>query len=953
MKRTYLAVLAAAVLAAGGLLGAKEYAHVLLYKNCGTWKSNASIIQSGLDKGRIAWDGKPLKFVPRGGIFDLKDSYSFGFVMRVPENMRDRLITVRFVYDEGKPVLWNIRTADHIGWRGAGAVIQAEKWPYLRQGKLKAVEFTTEVPGFQAVLDDLRFVPAGVDFRFEEAWVPPLTGGCFFPEYTLEQQRRETLDDPKFEAKMAEIDRLRKTRLRIPLKREHTDPKELLGNPQMARIRPDGSVEGLTWEEAVRVNKETRDWRHARETYIRMHCDFYNKLLSLWEWGRVSRTEENRRKLIKSLIRTLTAETNRREECTLGAASFPLAQTMVYAYGLFFDEMDAVEKGTNTDPDAILLDRLLKESVSWCYYQYLYRTVAPMLTAKSFTRHSDWTGGNFSYRPTFRTALICRNPKMLETISEVAKNALGLVSWNTRNEAFWLDGMTADGSAWGHGSQNYPFGYPMQGFMGIGELTAKLAGTSWELKPDGPSFDLLCNYMEALLWYGTGWTKIGNKKGPLLQRDIPAACGRIGQQYREGNGYDDFGRTYYMARIFLKLLPEGSVQSKRLQHCADVITGKVRELPVGARYFWNNDLLLCREKESIAAISMLSCRVLSIENAPSASHLTDFWSDGAAWIMKHFDSYRIARGFLKPYAIPGVTSRQWEFKHPEKYWRSYSGKYNFAGGAPDGNYAVCGCKMGRKRLAANPDPDFYDLDAEKSYFWLNGKLICIGTGITDKTSRGVPVATTVDQTLWRGPARDAAGTVRKPGESFQTGSQLLWHDGVGYWILNGKGALSGETRKARWIEFDMNNRKVKNLPQSAPMLMFRIDHGKNPKNGSYAYAVDFHSPGFAALKKQAEKPSFEIVSATSDAHVVREKSSGTLAAVFFKPGEAGGLSVDAPAVVLLRRTPDGKIRLTVNDPEQDPKRDYVTVGWNGKKHKIQLPSGVYCGQPVTSENDER
>ena len=54
-----------------------------------------------------------------------------------------------------------------------------------------------------------------------------------------------------------------------------------------------------------------------------------------------------------------------------------------------------------------------------------------------------------------------------------------------------------------------------------------------------------------------------------------------------------------------------------------------------------------------------------------------------------------------------------------------------------------------------------------------------------------------------------------------------------------------------------------------------------------------------------------------------------------------------PAVVLLRPAQDGKILVTVNDPEQDPKRESVTLGWNGKKYRIQLPTGAYCGQPVT------
>ena len=961
MKTTVIPLLFTAVLLSSPL-AAKEYENILWYKNCGTWKSNASIIQSGVDSGRIAWDGKTLRFTPRGGgvelkkllrfdftpresVFDLKNIYCFGFSIRVPENMRTQPFTVKFIYAEGKPVIWNRHTPAHTGWQGANARVLPGKGLRIRPEKLKAVEFSSEVPGFKAFLDDIRFVPKGLDFLFEEAWVSPVTNGCFFPEYTLEQQRKETLDDPDFKAKMAEIEQLRQTKMQIKLKPMHTDPKELLGNALIARIRPDGSVEGLSFEDVIRIHKERRYWHDINETFMLLHCHFYNKLLSSWEWGRVSRTEENRKKIFKSLIRTLTAESNRRNECIRYVIpAFVMPSTACMAYRMFFREMDAVEKGISRAPDSVRLNRLLKEAATWCYFHTFYQTLAPTLTVDSFRGDSFWTGGNFSYRPTFWAALVCRNPKMLEVISAVAKGALSITSYNTMKEAFWLDGMTADGSAWGHNNQNYPFGYPLYGVLGIGELIGNLSGSRWALKTDGPAFDAFCNYMEGLLWHGTTWA---NTAGALLQRDIPAACGRTGQLYRKGKGYADFGEVYSTLGKYIKLLPDDSIQKKRLRHCIDVITGKDRNLPVGTRYFWNNDLLLCREKESLTAISMLSSRVLSIESAPCDSHFTDFWSDGAAWVMKHFDSYRTARGFLKPCATPGVTARQWEFTHTGNYFRSYSGLYNFAGGAADGNYAVCGYRMGRKRNLFSPDPNFYDLEAKKSYFWVNGRLVCIGTGITDKTRRDVPVATTIDQTLWRGSAQDASGTVRNPGENFTAKSQLLWHDGVGYWILNGKGVLSGETRMDRWAEFDWRNGKAENLPKTAPILMFQIDHGKNPKNGSYAYMVDFHSPDFASLKKQVQLPPFEIVSATSDIHAVREKSSGTLAAVFYKPGEIGGLKVDVPAVVLLRRAQDGDRILTISDPEQNPKRDSVMLGWDGKHYEIKLPTGLYCGQPAT------
>ena len=941
----------AAVILTFGPLSAREYDHVLLFKNCGTWENEASLIPSGLDSGRIAWDGKPLTFVPRGGSFDLSRIYCFGFAIRVPQEMVKQPITVKFVYEEGDPVIWKVGTPFHTGWQGVNAKIDADKVPRIRPGKLKAVEFRSEVPGFQAVLDDIRFVPEGLDFQFEDAWVSPVTDGCFFPEYTLEPQRTETLNDPDFPAKMAEIEQLRKTKLRIPLK----EPENPSGDPKVLaefdRIRPDGSVRDWSYEDAVQFHRKKRFWHDPNETYMEQICYFYNRLLTAWEQGRIPRTEENRKKLFRSLIRTLTAESNRRGECfRYIVPAFVMPSTAARAYRVFFDEMEAVEKGTNRDPDAVLLNRLLKEAVSWCWFHTFYQTMAPTLTTETFRGSSNWTGGNFSYRPTFWSALICRNPKMLDVISAVAKGALSVTSYNTMKESFWQDAMTADGSAWGHGNQNYPFGYPLDGLIGIGELIGNLSGTRWGLPTDGPAFDAVCSYAEAMLWHGTGWAKDPRyKMDQILQRDIPVACGRRGQIYREGMGYGDFSKPFRMAKFFLKLLPEDSVRRKRLQRCIDVIEGNIRELPEGTRYFWNNDLLLCREQESLAAISMLSSRVRGVESAASNSHFTDFWSDGSAWIMKHFDSYRIARGFMKPCAVPGVTSRQWEFTHTGKSWRNYTGLYNFAGGAADGAYAVCGYHMERGLCHASPDPNFYHLEAKKSYFWLNGKLVCIGTGITDKdkAARGIPVATTVDQTLWRGPASFAPDRTLDPGETFQAETQLLWHDGVGYAVLNGKGILSGGTRKARWLEFDGNNRSVKNLPETAPILMFQIDHGRDPENATYAYLVDFHSPGFAALKKMAEEPPFEIAAATADAHVVREKSSGTLAAVFFKPGEAGGLSADAPAVVLLKPMPDGWIRVTVSDPEQNPKRTSIVLGWAGKYYEIPLPSGLYSGQPVT------
>ena len=949
-----------ALLAAAGTLPGIEKEAVVFGPEKGPWTHSGTVVPAGKNgAGDLAWSGKRLTFAPESGSCSLEKAAFFSYMIRVPESMRGRNYKLTFVFQNARPKQYKRTAPNHTGWQRhiIDFPEKAENRPVLRK-----IMFDAD-PDFQAFLRDVRLVPGEIDHTFPEARVPQVTSGCFFPENTLDSTKAEVLADPDFKAKMAEIEQLRKSKLKTPLQKEQKERFER-GNSFYDRIRPDGSVEGLSCADTAKKHLETKIQMSTNQYYIFEHIVFISRLLSSWKSGWVPRTPENKARLVRLLNRVMSAECNMKgEPSRYVVCSFLLPKMAVRAYGIFFDDMEAVENGTCRDPETVRLNRLLKEVASWCYMDPDNRPTAPCLTVNSFRFGSAWTGGNFAYRPTFQAALVCRNPRMLDVISEVAKNALSIVSFNTMKDAFWLDGITADGSAWGHNAQNYPFGYPMDGLLAIGRLLGDLSGSRWAVKPDGESFDHLCGHMEALTWYGTGCVdgsylkKIHVPK--LLQRDIPTACGRRGMMYNPGRGYDDFSKAVVTLESFRCQLPDGNPQKKRLDTVYGIMTG-TKPLPVGTRYFWNNDLLICREKDSLAAVAMLSSRVRSVESAPSASHYTDFWSDGAAWIMKHFDSYRIARGFFDPCAIPGVTARQFQYKHTGKTWHTYRGGYNFAGGAADGDYAVCGYLMGRNKketFHSNPDQRFFNLVAGKTYFWLNGTLVCVGTGINEKDETpgsnflpmDVPVATTLDQTLWRGPASFGQGEVRKPGEKFQAGSQLLWHDRVGYWILNGKGKLSGETRKGRFAEFDRANKKIKDLPKSAPILTFQIDHGTKVANASYAYAVDFHCPDFAALKKRAEKPSFEIVSAASDVHAVREKSSGTLAAVFFKPGEAGGLKVDVPAVVLLRQTPDGKARVTVSDPEQDPKRTSVTIGWNGKTYKVQLPSGPYCGRPVTME----
>lgn len=938
-----------------------DFRHVLLYKKYGTWQTDKKPIPAGrANAGRIQWRGDRLVFTPPEKTFDLENISFFSFMIQSPATNSGKSFTLRITYTEGEPFERTFRVPRHGGWQlfytfcgvPPRRTIIGYSGPTARKGVVKKVEFISGHRDFEAVLDDIHFIRKGLRTSFPEHLFPQVTNGCFFPEFVTEKVIAETLTDPAFNAKMAEIEKLRKKRLPLKLHPQKTDIANTAGTKLFSRILDDGTISDLTEEDGKRIHKEKNFGHDYHETWMLYLSRRHSEMLNAWQHGSVARTPENKQKIFKSLIRFLSTDMNRRgENFRYICASFVIPSMTATAYRIFFNEMEAVEKGINRDPLAIRLNCVLKEACSWCYTFPLDRPGGEFLTVESFRNSNAWTGGNFSYRPTFFTALICRNPRMIDVLAKVADGALSVTSFNTIRSSFWVDGMTADGSAWGHAPQNYPFGYPLSGMIGIGQLIKHLKGTSWEFKADGKALRAVCHYLESLLWYGTGWETVQRKNGKIqmLQRDLLTACGRIAQQYKGRQGYGTFESVIWCYDIFISLLPPESSQAKRLKHCKAAILRQNEDLPVGARYFWNNDLLLCREKDGAAAITMLSGRIKSCENAPSDSHYADFWSDGSAWINKPFDAYRIAKGFFKTTAIPGVTARQWEFTHTGSNWRNYWGRYNFAGGAANGNFAVCGFKSERRRVHHNPDMNFYDLVSSKAYFWLNGKLFCLTAGITDKTKRNVPVATTLDQTLWRAPVTYGKNQTAEVGEQVKVNTNLLWHDGIGYAVLCGKGVLSAETRTgAKWEQFDNRNKKRKDLPRSAPILMFQIDHGKNPQNDACAYMVDFRSRDFASLKRFVEKPTVEILALTPDIQAIREKSSGTLAAVFYTPGgEAGGLQVEHPAVVLLKELPDGRTQVTVSDPLQDPDRDSIALKWKNKYYRIKLPTGLYSGKPVT------
>ena len=95
----------------------------------------------------------------------------------------------------------------------------------------------------------------------------------------------------------------------------------------------------------------------------------------------------------------------------------------------------------------------------------------------------------------------------------------------------------------------------------------------------------------------------------------------------------------------------------------------------------------------------------------------------------------------------------------------------------------------------------------------------------------------------------------------------------------------------------------------------RCEHGKNPKDKTYAYAILPYATG-ERLDEYTKSPDVEILSNTSEIQAVREKTLGISSYVFYGAGKCGEVSTDSPAIIMIGER-DGEIEFALTDPTHE------------------------------------
>ncbi len=214
------------------------------------------------------------------------------------------------------------------------------------------------------------------------------------------------------------------------------------------------------------------------------------------------------------------------------------------------------------------------------------------------------------------------------------------------------------------------------------------------------------------------------------------------------------------------------------------------------------------------------------------------------------------------------------------------------------------------------------LAARKSWFFTPDGIVCLGAGITDAS--GAAVRTTIEN-------RVSAAALTVDGRRYATDGTWTVADphyldlpGVSAYFLldNGKVTIRREARTGAWRDVDTGaNTKGSTEPFTRHYQTIFLDHGTNPTNARYAYAV-VPSPTVLSLTKTRLT---RILSNTADLQAVRTLDGIELAA-FFAAGKAGTVSASAPAVVGWQHG-----RLAVADPSQLGDTVRITVRTSARR----------------------
>ncbi len=488
-----------------------------------------------------------------------------------------------------------------------------------------------------------------------------------------------------------------------------------------------------------------------------------------------------------------------------------------------------------------------------------------------------------------------------------------------------------DGSAYHHHG-HYP-SYAQNAFARLPPLLAEVHGTPWY-----PSAEALQPFRRAMLAQRLYWNKL----------NTPIAL--AGRSPFEGGIYEgvlrNFGDAAFdvvarlgspdgrqridpeMAAVYLRLVPEAI--DKEPYRGLGI---EPEPDPQGTFVMPYAALLLHRRDNWLASVKGQSEYCWGSERQARRNAFGLFQGLGNLEILAGGDPVSAAESGRQGSGwdwrrFEGVTSPQLPLAEIDSGWSFVSGTIRspetFVGGLSHQNRHGVFAMILNLPIA----PGRNSLTGRKSWFFEDGHIVCLGSDISYIDARH-PTQTTLCQKglsarqdgAFLPTPLDGTEFAAFPEERVLASTTAHWFLDVqqtGYYLPAGQNVTV-----ARWRQ---KSRDVNDAQDTAGnFLTAWIDHGHSPSWGRYEYALAIRSDS-AAMKRFVASPPYQVVRQEADAHIVRFVASGRWGAAYFAPRASGSepadvpiRAVDRPCLVMAEPERDGRLELTVADPDLNMK----------------------------------
>lgn len=540
------------------------------------------------------------------------------------------------------------------------------------------------------------------------------------------------------------------------------------------------------------------------------------------------------------------------------------------------------------------------------------------------------------------SAIIAQDDARMNMVKNQIPTVMGLVTKG--------DGLYQDGSLVQHSIHAYSGSYGNELIKGVGRIQSIVSDTVWEIKDDRIEniYNTISKGYIPLMHKGQMMSMVNGRsisRAPgtnpfttefeagsetisnimLIAQFAPESSKKEYQsaiKYWLEESKDEFN-FYGHARDFDALL-----SAKKIINDESIIGSKY----IGMNVYGSMDRVAQITNRYTVGLSMYSSRIGNFEYINTENKRGWYTGDGMLYLYNN-DLKQYGEGYwptIDSYRLPGTTVDTRPLANGAA--QTKTSPQSWVGGATNGQTGVAGMYLNKSNLGLS-----MDLKAQKSWFFLDDKIVALGTNINGTSPSSIE--TIIENRMLNGNndihVNGKAWEKEKEKIALDEGSYVHLSgfgedNDIGYYFPNSQEVeFSKETRKGKYE--DINSYFVNDKTYENTFFKMGVNHGTAVQNGQYEYVL---LPGYTENQTRdfSKDNTLQIVQNDANVQAIKDTKEGIFAMNVWPEIGASveGITIDNSASIYAV-TKDNVMTLSISNPKQNAIKLKLTLDDGYKK----------------------